>query len=216
MVAIVLALAIFGGLAYLLVAGTRTTPRAGAAAATGRAAQRQAASGRRHQGAAGSPTANPGSASPAAPGAPPAALTPARIVAFGPGGPANGDNPQNASLAIDHRPRTAWQTDWYTTSHFGSLKAGTGLLLDMGHRVTLTSARIRLGAMAGADFQLRAGDAATLARLRPVAGATNARGTIRLELARPARVRYVLIWFTQLPLDAAGTYQVSVYHIGLR
>jgi hypothetical protein len=215
--AVVLALAIFGGLAYLLVAGTRATPRAGAAAATGRAAQHQAASGRR-QGEAHSPAANTGSASPApaTPSAPPAALTPARAVAFGPGGPAHGDNPQNASLAIDHRPRTAWQTDWYATSRFGSLKAGTGLLLDMGHRVTLSSARIRLGAMPGADFQLRAGDTATLAGLRPMAGATNARGTIRLELTRPARVRYVLIWFTQLPLDAAGTYQVSVYHIGLR
>ena len=212
--AVVLALAIFGGLAYLLVAGTRSTPRAGAAAATGGAA----ASGGRHQGAAHSPAANPGSASPGptAPGAPPAALTPARAVAFGPGGPAHGDDPQNASLAIDHNPRTAWQTDWYTTSHFGNLKAGTGLLLDMGHRVRLTSARIRLGATAGADFQLRAGDVPTLAGLQPVAGATNARGTVRLALARPARVRYVLIWFTQLPLDAAGTYRVSVYHIGLR
>ena len=146
--AVVLALAIFGGLAYLLVAGTRSTPQAGAAAATGRAGHHQAASGRRHQGARTSPTATP-------PSAPPAVLTPARAVAFGPGGPAHGDDPQGASLAIDRSRRTAWRTDWYTTSHFGGLKAGTGLLLDMGHRVTITSTRITLGAVPGADLQLR-------------------------------------------------------------
>ena len=216
--AVALALAIFGGLAYLLVAGTRTTPQAGAAAATGRAAQRQAASGRRHQGAAHSPTATPRTASPAAtpPGAPSPVLTPARAVAFGPRGPAHGDNPQDAALAIDHRPRTAWHTDWYTTSHFGNLKAGTGLLLSMGHRVTITSARITLGASAGANLQLRVGGSATLAGLRPVASAANARGTIRLQLARPTHARYVLIWFTQLPLDPAGTYQANVYNVRLR
>jgi transcriptional regulator with XRE-family HTH domain len=206
--AVVLALAIFGGLAYLLVAGTRSTPQAGAAAATGQAGHHRAASGRRHQGATTSPTATPRSA--------PAALTPARAVAFGPGGPAHGDDPQGASLAIDRSRRTAWRTDWYTTSHFGGLKAGTGLLLDMGHRVTISSARIRLGAVPGADLQLRAGAPATLAGLRPVASATNAHGTIRLRPATPVRARYVLIWFTQLPPDPAGTYQVNVFNVRLR
>ena len=47
--AVALALAIFGRLAYLLVVGTGSTPIASAAAATGLAAQRQAASGRRHR-----------------------------------------------------------------------------------------------------------------------------------------------------------------------
>jgi hypothetical protein len=137
-------------------------------------------------------------------------------VAFGPGGPAHGDNPQNAALAIDRRPRTAWQTDWYATSHFGNLKAGTGLLLAMGHRVTITSARITLGARPGTDLQLRVGDSASLAGTRPVASAANAHGTIRLQPARPVHARYVLIWFTQLPLDPAGTYRVRVFNIRLR
>jgi hypothetical protein len=204
--AVVLTLAIFGGLAYLLVAGTRSAPQAGAAAAAGR----------RHQGGTNSPAASPRSSSPAAthPGA--AVLTPARAVAFGPGGPAHGDNPQNASLAIDRNPGTAWQTDWYATSHFGNLKAGTGLLLATGRRVTITSAWITLGARPGADFQLRVGGRATLAGLRPVARAANAHGVIRLRLTRPAHVRYVLIWFTQLPPDPAGSHQVNVFNVRLR
>jgi len=216
--AVALALAIFGGLAYLLVAGTGGASQAGAAAATGRAAQHEPTSGGQPQGATNSPAASPRSSAPAAPSrsASAATLTPVRAVAFGPGGRGHGDNPQNASRAIDRRPRTAWQSDWYTTSHFGNLKAGTGLLLDMGHRVTITSARIRLGAMGGADLQLRVGGSATLAGLRPVASRAHARGEVRLRLARPAHARYVLIWFTQLPLDPAGTYQAKVYNVRLR
>ena len=36
---------------------------------------------------------------------------------------------------------------------------------------------------------------------------------MQLELGAQVHVRYVLIWFTKLPPDAAGTYQVSVYKI---
>ena len=37
-----------------------------------------------------------------------------------------------------------------------------------------------------------------------------------LTLTRPARARYLLIWFTKLPPDGAGTYQASVYQIAVR
>ena len=35
-------------------------------------------------------------------------------------------------------------------------------------------------------------------------------------LTSPARARYLLIWFTKLPPDGAGTYQASVYQIAVR
>ena len=100
------------------------------------------------QGTAG-PAASAGSAaaaspaptgSPAPAGAlPPArALTPVSATAAGPGG---GDNPQLAYRAIDASRATAWRTDWYTTARFGNLYPGTGLLLDMGHPVTITGVR---------------------------------------------------------------------------
>jgi hypothetical protein len=215
--AVVLALAIFGGLAYLLVPGSRAAPQAGPAAAATRAGHRQAAPGRRQPAAPHSPAAPRSTAPGAGPGsAPPVMLRPVSAAAFGPAGTADGDNPQHASLAIDGRPRTAWQTDWYATSHFGNLKAGTGLLLDLGHRVTITGARILLGRMAGPGLQLRAGRAPAPARLRPVAHAAHARGMVRLRLARPASARYVLIWFTRLPPDPAGTYRAKVYGVRLR
>ena len=36
---------------------------------------------------------------------------------------------------------------------------------------------------------------------------------MRLRLSRPKRARYLLIWFTLLPPDSAGTFQVSVYNL---
>ena len=46
-----------------------------------------------------------------------------------------------------------------------------------------------------------------------MASASNAGGTVRLQPGTPVHVRYVLIWFTKLPPDNAGTYQASVYRI---
>jgi hypothetical protein len=86
----------------------------------------------------------------------------------------------------------------------------------MGRPVTITTARITLGPARGASFQLRAGAAPALARLRPVARATGAGGVVQLRLTRPARGRYVPIWFTRLPPGPAGTFQAKVYSLQLQ
>ena len=142
-------------------------------------------------------------------------LAPASAVAFGSSGPGQGDNPQLASLAIDGNPATAWHTDWYTSARFGNLYPGTGLLLDMGRTVTITAARITLGSSPGARFQLRVGAAPSLAGLPPVAHVSSTGGAVRLQFTTPVRGRYVLIWFTRLPPDSAGTFQASVNNVEL-
>jgi hypothetical protein len=140
-------------------------------------------------------------------------LRPVSATGFDPYG--SGQNAQFARLAIDGSPATAWHTEWYTTAKFGNLKPGTGLLIDMGRLATITGARITLGSSAGADFQLRVGSSASLARLRTVAHADGAGGQVNLRLTAPARGRYVLIWFTQLPPDRSGTFEASVYNVRL-
>lgn len=140
-------------------------------------------------------------------------LYPAGAAAVGPAG-GQGDNPQNASLAIDHSRGTAWHTDWYTTSNFGNLQNGTGLLLNMGRPVTVTSVGINLGPTHGASLELRAGPGP--GHLRKVAAASGAGGGLRLRLSSPAHARYLLIWFTTLPPDAAGTYQAKIYNVSVR
>jgi len=143
------------------------------------------------------------------------ALTPVSATAFGPLGGSDGDNPELARLAIDGSPATAWHTQWYTTAAFGNLKPGTGLLLDMGRPVTITSVQIMLGAITGADLQLRAGDEPVLADLRPVAQATDGGGVITMRPARPAKARYLLLWFTRLPPDSSGTFEAIIYDVRL-
>ncbi len=155
-----------------------------------------------------SPTPTP-SASPVAT----QTLTPAQVTAFGPAGTADGDDPQRASLAIAGHPATPWYSDWYATSDFGHLQAGTGLLLDMGHPVTISAVRLWLGGQPGASVQLRAGSQPVPADLHTVATSTRAGSIVELSLASPAHARYLLIWFTELPPDNAGTYQASIYAI---
>ncbi len=139
-------------------------------------------------------------------------LTPVHAAAFGPGG---GDNPQLAHLAIGGHHTAGWHTDWYTSARFGNLYPGTGLLLDMGRTVTITRVRINLGRVSGADFQLRVGTKPALTDLPAVAHVAGAGGVIRLQLARPAHGRYVLVWFTRLPADPAGTFEAGVHDISL-
>jgi transcriptional regulator with XRE-family HTH domain len=142
-------------------------------------------------------------------------LTPASVVAFGPDGPADGDNPQLAARAIDGNPATAWTTGWYGRPRFANVQRGTGLLLDMGRPVMITGVGVTLGRVPGADFQLRVGDQPSLADLSEVAIATDASGAMGVRLTVPVYARYVLLWFTALPPSGTGTYQASVYNISV-
>ena len=142
-------------------------------------------------------------------------LTPARVTAFGPGGTADGDNQQIVTRALSGDPTTPWYSQWYATADLNN-KGGTGLLLDMGHSVTITSVRLSLAGRSGADLQVRAGGRPVLPDLRTVARSYGAGGTVRLSLTTPVRARYLLIWFTLLPPDNAGHYQASVYGITVK
>jgi cytoskeletal protein RodZ len=147
-----------------------------------------------------------------APAAAPQPLIPVSVTAFGAHG---GDNPRLARHVLGGHGRS-WRSDWYTSPSFGNLYRGTGLLLDMGHPVTITAARVNLGRAAGASFQLRVGRAPTLAGTRVAARAAGAGGVVRLRLRSPARGSYVIVWFTRLPPDRSGTFQAAVYHVSLR
>ncbi|HEY1324041.1 MAG TPA: helix-turn-helix domain-containing protein [Streptosporangiaceae bacterium] len=181
-------------------AGGTTNPPASAAAVQGSSARASAPQS--------SLAASPSTASPAAV----QALAPASVAAFGPAGLGDGDDPQRAAQAIGGNPAQPWISQWYATAHFGALKRGTGLLLDMGRPVTVASVRLSL-VYSGADIQLRAGSKPVPAWLPRVASASDAGGTVQLRPGSPVRVRYVLIWFTKLAPDNAGTYRASVYRI---
>ncbi|MBV9381863.1 MAG: helix-turn-helix domain-containing protein [Streptosporangiaceae bacterium] len=223
----VVLLAVIGAACYELVSGVGQTQRLAATAKTGpgtasgphhAAPRAHAAAAPRSRASSPSAPSAPATAHPATPAhsaAPVQVLVPAAATSFGPGGTADGDDPQQAVYAIDSDPATFWHTSWYTTPQFGNLKTGTGLLVDLGRTETITSVDVTLGSTPGADLQLRAGDTPSLAALPQVASASGAGGTTHLRLASGVRARYVLLWFTTLPPDAAGTYQVNVYNVSV-
>jgi hypothetical protein len=197
-------LAAIGVLVYLLTSGG-SPPAPRQHGATHHSAGTAAA---KHRPGASSPTA-------AASAPAPVPLTAVRATAFGPGGSGQGDDPQQASLTLEPSDSTGWHTDWYASASFGGLQSGTGLLLDMGKPVTVTSARILLGAEAGGTVQLRAGNRPSLRHLDVVAQASDPGGTLTLPVSSPITARYLLIWLTSLPPDSSGSYQASVYTISL-
>ncbi len=221
-------LAIVGVATGQIVAKLRSPAHASAAAASTVAP----AAGKSPAASAPSPsssaTATPGATRPAAvkPSAPKATPTPRKpppavplavhlASAFGPEGVADGDNPQGAGYVISAGAARPWQSDWYATATFGMLKDGTGLLLDMGKTVTVTSVQVRLGSTRGANLQVRAGSAASLTAAPVRASASDAGGALTLRLKAPARARYVIIWFTRLPPNGAGRYQATVYSVAV-
>jgi cytoskeletal protein RodZ len=201
----VVALAAFGFLGYHLASS------GGRATASPAAVTRPAHRAARHSGHSAHPRPT---SSPAAPQL--ESLTPVSVTAFGPNGPGQGDNPSYASLAVSDNPATPWNTDWYATPEFGNMQSGTGLLLDMGKAVTVTSAEITLGSTPGATVQLRTGNVPQLADLKTVATVTNAGGVLHVQLTAPAQGQYLLIWFTKLPPDSSGTFEAFVSGVSLK
>jgi dolichyl-phosphate-mannose-protein mannosyltransferase len=130
----------------------------------------------------------------------------------------------NASLAIDNNLSTAWKTQWYLGEPvFGGLKRGSGLILDMGRTVRLSSVRVTFGPVPGADVQIKVGNsdprsAAAVSAMTTVVRADNIGGTHTFTLRPWATGRYVLIWFTRLPPEAGapGRYQAEIFNVILR
>lgn len=189
---------------YDLISGGVLT---GAPASPATSPKATASSPRPTASASSSPTAS--SSSSAVATGPAVTLTVANATAFGPDGTSDGDNPGMASRVL--RGGGAWDSSWYATAEFGHMQSGTGILLDMGHAVMVNSVGLVLGAAAGADVQVRLGDAADLDSMSTAADMPDARGTLHLPLSSPASARYVLIWFTRLPVRSPGKYQVSLY-----
>jgi hypothetical protein len=162
------------------------------------------------------PTPTP-SPSPKPPPPPPRVvqLPVAGVWAYGPNGVSDGDSPAIARYAIRDDPSSAWRTSWYTTADFGELKHGTGLLIDMGREVNITSVAFRL-LFSGADMSLYLGDTTDRGDMRLAASTSGAGYRVGWGLKGHERARYAVIWCTGLPRDPQGTYQLGLYGAQVR
>jgi putative peptide zinc metalloprotease protein len=134
-------------------------------------------------------------------------------------GDPHNENDNLARYAIDQDPATSWQSQYYLGNPvFGGLKAGSGLIVDMGRKVRLKSVTVTFGSAPGADVSIRAGNDDTLAAsalpsFTTVATAHGVGGRHTFKATRAIRARYVLIWFTKLPPVSPGKYQAQIFSI---
>jgi hypothetical protein len=153
-------------------------------------------------------------------------LTPVGAAAFE-------DNPADANMAIDNNPSTAWQTFQYLGNPvFGGLQQGSGLILNMGHSVKLSSVKVTFQSTPGADVQIKIGNpsnpsppqgnqadvsqAESIADSMPtVAQQSNVSGTVTFTINSSDSGQYVLIWFTKLaPMpNHPNKYQGSIFNV---
>jgi hypothetical protein len=143
-------------------------------------------------------------------------------------GPDNGDNGSQAVLATDDSPATAWTTDSYQGSpRFGNLygpHGGTGLMIDMGKSVNVSSVTVTFGNMPGTHVRVEVGNSGTGTGLAPPPGFTtlgkssNAAGPVTFTGHSTASGRFILIWFTKLASQSGqtGHYQADVFNVVVR
>ena len=138
-----------------------------------------------------------GSASSAAPDSKPVPI--AGVTDFDPLGDPPQENPELAPLAADGKAATAWRTSTYY-DEFPRLKAGVGLLVDLGKPAEVGSVRVNLlGDGTSLDI-LAAPDAqaapSSTDGLDTVASAKNAGGRADLELKKPVTTQWLVVWLT--------------------
>jgi hypothetical protein len=116
------------------------------------------------------------------------------------------ENDNQAANAINGNP-AGWSSQDYDTAALGNLKAGTGLILDMGRPV--------------ADVQIKMGSsntrsAANLQSMQTVASADNVGGTHEFTATTAGTGQYIVIWFTKLPPSASGGFAAQILSIIVR
>jgi serine/threonine protein kinase len=135
------------------------------------------------------------------------------------------ENSGQAQFATDGDPATAWHTQYYLNNpRFGGLKSGTGLILDMGQAVRLSSVTVSFGPVPGASAEIKVGSSdlrspAALRMFTTVSSRAGVGGTVTFREHSAVTGRYVLIWFTQLPPQTAGStgsYEAEIFNVTVR
>ncbi len=148
-------------------------------------------------------------------------LTPVSANSFDPLGSSHDENGNEAKYAIDGNPSTFWHTDFYDTyPNFGNLKAGTGLILDMGRPVRLSQLVVQFGTICCTHVEIEIGNSASLVPPTPstftvVQSSVAAVGSTTFNVTSGATGRYVLIWITRLPrlAGSANQYEALIYNV---
>ncbi len=152
-----------------------------------------------------------------------ATITPQSASGFDALNPADtGDeNSNQAANVLDGNPQ-GWSTQYYDSPRFGSLKSGTGFILNLGEPAKVSSITVQFGSAAGAIAELRVGNSevrsgANLYSMPIAAGPSSVAGSYTFRIQHPVSGQYLVIWFTKLPPLAghAGEFEAQILKVAI-
>jgi eukaryotic-like serine/threonine-protein kinase len=131
-----------------------------------------------------------------------------------------------ARFTVDDSKETAWETQGFNSANFGNLKAGMGVLINLGSPRNVSEVRVETSAP-GVGMDIRtgpndpgdnsAGDgkvATTYARLSDGdIEKTDGTNEIFQGFSPDQKYQYILVWLTELPRADDGRFRVSVSNI---
>jgi hypothetical protein len=142
-------------------------------------------------------------------------LNPVRATAFNRRPHLDSAATNDLDKAIDGNKSSAWTTQHYGNAHFGGLRPGVGLVIDMGKSVTVSKVKVTMPqASATGTVELHIGDSNDAST--PQTDTGTASGSFDLN-GKDAKGRYVTLWFTKLPNVGefrAVVRDVAVYGTG--
>jgi eukaryotic-like serine/threonine-protein kinase len=132
-----------------------------------------------------------------------------------------------AAKTVDNDPETAWETQGFKSAKFGNLKAGMGVLINLGTPRNVSDVRVETSAP-GVGMEIRtgttdfgdnsAGDRKIVETYKKLGdgddqGTTTGNREILTGFDADTKYQYVLVWLTELPRADDGRYRVSVSNI---
>ncbi|MFV0428114.1 MAG: murein biosynthesis integral membrane protein MurJ [Arachnia sp.] len=133
----------------------------------------------------------------------------------------NEENPDDVLNAVDGDPATGWSTlRYHNQPDLGGLKAGVGLVLDLGEPVEVSQVNLAFEAP-GTSVEIRVPNEAdaTLAPMdsesqwNAVAKADSVDAQAALTLDEPTTTRYVLVYLTSLPEVSEARFLTTINEI---
>ncbi|MDX3454123.1 protein kinase family protein [Streptomyces sp. ME02-8801-2C] len=147
-------------------------------------------------------TTDDGDKSPAKPVSKPVAIEGAHD--FDPFGSDGSENPDEIDKVYDTAPGTYWETSYYTSSDFGRLKSGVGVVLDLGNVQQVGKVTVTFVGNTSVELRAASGDTGTeptsLDGYNKVAEGSGA--SVTLKPGKTLKSRYLLVWLTDLPKQA--------------
>ncbi|MCM1970889.1 MULTISPECIES: protein kinase family protein [unclassified Streptomyces] len=123
---------------------------------------------------------------------------------FDPFGGDKSEYPANVPKAFDNDPQSYWETSYYEGANFGNLKSGVGLVLDLGKAQKVGKVTVSFMGETSVELLTASGDSGTMptsfGSYSKVAAGSGT--TVTLKPKESVNSRYLLVWLTQLPIQA--------------